>query len=354
MTLRAIGLSFLVATCCLAQADRSSALRDKAEKGNATAQVNLGNLYANGEGVPQDFAEAERWYRKSADQGNAIAQFYLGYMYANGQGVPVNYAEAMRWYRQAADQGDPDAPNNIGEMYANGQGVPADYREAVRWYQKAAQQQNTDAQYNIGLMYRDGKGVPQDFLVAHMWLNLAASKSTGDDQKKYSAARDALAVKMTPQQIAEAQRLTREWEPNKTGPVAASKGVGTTLQVVLHKQGGVLLVPVLINNEIHLDFILDSGASDVSIPADVVSTLMRTGTLTDADFTGTSTYILADGSRVPSQTFRIRSLKIGDRVLENVSGSVASLEGSLLLGQSFLSRFKSWSIDNTRQILILQ
>jgi predicted aspartyl protease len=78
-----------------------------------------------------------------------------------------------------------------------------------------------------------------------------------------------------------------------------------------------------------------------------------TGTLTDADFTGTNTYVLADGSRVPSQTFRIKSLKIGDTVLENVSGSVASLEGSLLLGQSFLSRFKSWSIDNTRQILIL-
>ena len=203
-------------------------------------------------------------------------------------------------------------------------------------------------------MYRDGQGIAQDFVVAHMWLNLASSKSTGDDQKKRSAARDALAAKMTPQQIAEAQRLTREWEPNKISPVPAPKGQGSTLQVVLHKQGGVLLVPVLINNEIHLDFILDSGASDVSIPADVVLTLMRTGTLTGADFTGTNTYVLADGSRVPSATFRIRSLKIGDRVLENVSGSVASVEGSLLLGQSFLSRFKSWSIDNARQVLVLQ
>ena len=353
MTLRAIPLSLFLAISCLAQTTHLTT-REKAEKGNATAQVYLGEMYANGEGVPQDYAEAVRWYRKSADQGNATAQFYLGYMYANGQGVTEDYSEAMRWYRKAADQGDPDAPNSIGEMYANGRGVPPDYREAMRWYRKAAEHGNADAQYNLGLMYRDGQGIAQDFVVAHMWLNLASSKSTGDDQKKRSAARDALAAKMTPQQIAEAQRLTREWEPNKISPVPAPKGQGSTLQVVLHKQGGVLLVPVLINNEIHLDFILDSGASDVSIPADVVLTLMRTGTLTGADFTGTNTYVLADGSRVPSQNFRIRSLKIGDRVLENVSGSVASVDGSLLLGQSFLSRFKSWSIDNTRQVLVLQ
>jgi hypothetical protein len=126
------------------------------------------------------------------------------------------------------------------------------------------------------------------------------------------------------------------------------------LEIVLHNQNGVLLVPVLINNKIPLDFVLDSGATDVSVPADVVLTLMRTGTLTEADFTGTTTYVLADGSEVPSQTFRIRSLKVGAKILEDVSGSVASVKGTLLLGQSFLSRFKSWSIDNERQVLVLQ
>jgi predicted aspartyl protease len=126
------------------------------------------------------------------------------------------------------------------------------------------------------------------------------------------------------------------------------------LEVSLKRQNGVLLVPVLINDKIPLDFVLDSGAADVSIPADVVLTLMRTGTLGRADFTGTNTYVFADGSEVPSQTFRIRSLRVGDLVLESVSGSVASVNGSLLLGQSFLSRFKSWSIDNTRQVLLLQ
>ena len=77
---------------------------------------------------------------------------------------------------------------------------------------------------------------------------------------------------------------------------------------------------------------------------------MRTGTLRDADFLGQRTYKLADGSTISSQTFRIRVLKVGDRQIENVTGSVA---GSLLLGQSFLSRFRSWSIDNQRQVLML-
>jgi hypothetical protein len=93
-----------------------------------------------------------------------------------------------------------------------------------------------------------------------------------------------------------------------------------------------------------------SGAFEAS---DCV-TSMRTGTLKAADFTGSKTYVLADGSNVPSQTFRIRSLKVGDKVVENVNGSTASAKGSPLLGQSFLSRFKSWSIDNNRHVLVLE
>jgi predicted aspartyl protease len=98
---------------------------------------------------------------------------------------------------------------------------------------------------------------------------------------------------------------------------------------------------------------VDSGASDVSIPADVVGTLVRTETITDADFLGKQTYQMADGSTVPSMRFVIRSLKVGDKTLENVTGSIAPVAGSLLLGQSFLSRFKSWSIDNQMRALIL-
>ena len=73
-----------------------------AEQGNALAQLNLGIRYANGEGVPEDDAEAVKWYRLAAEQGLAPAQSYLGIMYGQGDGVPENYAEAAKWCRLAA------------------------------------------------------------------------------------------------------------------------------------------------------------------------------------------------------------------------------------------------------------
>jgi clan AA aspartic protease (TIGR02281 family) len=118
--------------------------------------------------------------------------------------------------------------------------------------------------------------------------------------------------------------------------------------------GGTFLVPVEINGKIELDFILDSGASDVTLPIDVFSTLKRTGTVEEADITGQQTYVLADGSKGRSATFTIRSLKVGDTIIENVSASVTPSEGALLLGQSFLRRFKSWSIDNATGGLVLE
>lgn len=82
--------------------------------------------------------------------------------------------------------------------------------------------------------------------------------------------------------------------------------------------------------------------------------LIRAGTIAQSDLLGTQTYVLADGSKVSSQTFRIRTLKLGGRELHNVTASVADVKGELLIGQSFLKRFKSWSIDNQRQMLLLR
>ena len=76
-----------------------------AKQGEAYAQFNLGLMYAKGDGVPENDAEAVKWYRKAADQGHAKAQDNLGVMYDNGEGVPENDAEAVKWYRKAADQG---------------------------------------------------------------------------------------------------------------------------------------------------------------------------------------------------------------------------------------------------------
>ena len=125
-------------------------------------------------------------------------------------------------------------------------------------------------------------------------------------------------------------------------------------QLALTPEGGTYVVPVVINNALTLDFVLDSGAADVTVPADVFSTLARTGSVTSSDISGKQTYVLADGSKTQSPTFIIRSLKVGDGVVENIRASVTSSSGSLLLGQSFLERFKSWSIDNTKHELHLE
>jgi clan AA aspartic protease (TIGR02281 family) len=128
----------------------------------------------------------------------------------------------------------------------------------------------------------------------------------------------------------------------------------TKTLVQLKSDGAIFVVPVEINGAITLDFVIDSGASDVSLPADVVSTLIRTRTIQSSDFVGKQTYVLADGSEAPSAVFIIRSLKVGNHLVENVRGVIAPAQGFLLLGQSFLRNFKSWSIDNTKHVLILE
>ena len=118
-----------------------------------------------------DFQTALKEWKSLADQGHAYAQYNLGWMYANGEGVPEDDAEAARWYRLAADQGDADAQHNLGVMYYNGEGVPEDDAEAARWFRLAADQGDADAQHNLGVMYYDGEGVLQDNVTAHMWFN---------------------------------------------------------------------------------------------------------------------------------------------------------------------------------------
>jgi hypothetical protein len=152
-------------------------VRQAAEQGDANAQARLGDIYYQGQGVPQDYAEAARWLRQAADQGDVRAQFGLGILYYKGQGVQQDYAEAARWYRKAADQGQADAQCYLGSLYAVGQGVTQDYAEAVRWYRKAADQGQIDAQKTLGLMYERGLGVLPDRAEAALWYRKAAGQT---------------------------------------------------------------------------------------------------------------------------------------------------------------------------------
>jgi len=135
-------------------------------------------------------------------------------------------------------------------------------------------------------------------------------------------------------------------------PAAAAPAAGTET-VALKEEGGALLVPVVINDSVKLDFMLDSGAAVVTIPADVAMTLIRTGTLTQDDYLGRETFEMADGHKAPSTILRIRSLKVGDIVVHDVQASVTDAKGSLLLVQTFLARLTTWSIDNSRHVLVL-
>jgi clan AA aspartic protease (TIGR02281 family) len=138
-------------------------------------------------------------------------------------------------------------------------------------------------------------------------------------------------------------------------PIEGGNGsVSRETRIPLVKMSGGLIAAVVINNAIKLDFVVDSGASDVSIPADVFSSLVRANTVTQADITGTRNYKNADGEVSQSKTFIIRSLKIGNIEAPRVQAKVSSSSAPPLLGQSFLKRFKSWSIDNSTQELILQ
>ena len=102
------------------------------------SQVKLGAMYDTGSGVPQDDAEAVKWYRRAADHGDVLPSSMLGVMYDDGRGVPQDYAEALKWYRRAADQGDAAAQYSLGFAYASGQGVLQDFTEARQWYRRAA------------------------------------------------------------------------------------------------------------------------------------------------------------------------------------------------------------------------
>ncbi len=124
--------------------------------------------------------------------------------------------------------------------------------------------------------------------------------------------------------------------------------------IQLRQEGGTYLVPVRINGAITLDFLIDTGASEVTIPADVFLTLLRTHTVGENDFLGTGRFVLADGSERASKRFRLREVRVGNHTLSNVVANVAPVQSEYpLLGQSFLSKLSSWSIDNDRGVLIL-
>ena len=268
-----------------AERKQFEATKARAEKGDLQAQVDLGLLYAAGNGVAKDLGKAAKWHRKAADQGFARAQFLLAMEYAQGAGLKPDQAEAARWFRRAADQSLPEAQFALGKCYANGEGVSEDVVQAVNWYKRAADQNfveaegelgqcfldgtglTTDivegvkwirkaaeqgyapAQNRLGLCYLKGEGVTRDLVQAYKWLNLGAAQggATAADAKMDLAKAE---LKMTPQQVAEAQRLAHDFKPHI--PPAESlpslknpderSGISPGVATIATSQGGLLSV----------------------------------------------------------------------------------------------------------------
>jgi TPR repeat protein len=164
-----------------------------------------------------DYAAALELLVPLAEQGNRRAQSTLGLMYYHGRGVRRDDVEAVKWFRLAAERGYARAQFDLANMYSEGMGVPQDYAQALKLFQRAAAQNYAQAQYNLGLWYAKGEGVEQDYVRAHMWFNLAASTFPASEGSGRLAAlnnRELIAGKMSRDQLAEAQRLAREWKPS--------------------------------------------------------------------------------------------------------------------------------------------
>ncbi len=197
-----------------------------AEKGDADAQNALGWIYLNGYGVTKDQPEAIKWLTKSVTNGNLQAASRLACHYAFDN--DKNVEEALRWFRFSAERGEVSDQEILALFYQQGgfwpikPDVEKDLTQAAKWYLRAARQGAASSQKAIGKMYAEGEGVPQDFIEAYKWLNIAAASPDKPLFKEWTsvaedarAARNKLAQQMTSEQIAEAQRVAREFKPRK-------------------------------------------------------------------------------------------------------------------------------------------
>jgi uncharacterized protein len=190
-----------------------------AKKGDAAAQTNLGYLYYEGKGVPQSYPEALKWYNVAILQGYPEAMFNLGVAYAEGKGVERNVTEALRLYRLAAEAGYAPAQVQLGNTYFRGDGVPADPKEGLRWYAQAAEQGDVVAQFLLANVYiSGGEGVTRDLVKAYEWLTIAATADHPEAKENSERGKERIAELMTPAEIAEAEKLAKDWlakKPNR-------------------------------------------------------------------------------------------------------------------------------------------
>ena len=234
-----------------------------AEAGSAEGHYWMGVMAQRGEGTAKDIDQAIAWWRQAAEGGNARAMGILASVYARGAEVEKDMNEAVRWARAGAAQHDMVSQSILGRAYMRGEGgLVRDMGQFLHWTQLAARQGERNAQGLLGRLYLEGVGVPQDYVRAHLWLNLAASRGLSKAAKQ----RDEVAEKMTPQQLAEAQKLASAWRPvrrtkRSRGATASSSApvtrrVGSGSGFVVDASGNILT-----------NYHVVRGCGEVRIPA---------------------------------------------------------------------------------------
>jgi len=192
---------------------KAARLLTEAEQGNAEAQEALGFFYCIGAGVPLDYVQAAKWFRKAAEQGNAEGQYRLGLSYYKGEGVPKDYAQAAFWWRKAAEQGEDTAQYNLKNLlHYKDEDVPQDYAQSAHWYRNAAEQGDAKAQWLLGGLFYGGRYVPRDYSEAYFWYDLATGgELDASDSKQVAKDRDEAASHLTPADLSRVQQRVRKW-----------------------------------------------------------------------------------------------------------------------------------------------
>lgn len=202
-----------------------------AELGHLDSQHKLAWMYFVGQGVVRDIGAAMKLYctaTKNSLQSMTHGDFNewihetmldetidpkelykIGSMYLFGWSVRRDETKAFRWLCKAGELGHSSAQHLLGRLYAQGKGVASDVAESRRWYLRAANQGNADAQYELGIASSQGCGVTKDAVEAYKWCNLSAA--TGHEAA--GKLRTDLESGMTQEQVAEAQKLSREFKP---------------------------------------------------------------------------------------------------------------------------------------------
>jgi localization factor PodJL len=223
-----------------------------AKNGDPLALFEIGARYTEGRGVPNDFAEAAKWYRLSADKGFALAQYRLANFLEKGTGVAPNIGEAKRYYEMAANAGNASAMHNLAVIYASGKDGAQDYAKAVEWFTKAAEHGVSDSQFNLAILSARGNGTAQDLVASYKWFAIAAKGGDTDAAQK----RDEVANALKPEQLERARADVDAWKAKELNPDAnsantpdewAGKGLKTAsvdmkkairnIQAILNKNG---------------------------------------------------------------------------------------------------------------------